>query len=389
MNSHPGDEYPLPDQTGATTTDESIPSYTYPDDDLIPPTLTRSLALEATWGETVPITAQVLALSGPPAVLIDISIVKTPIRGVLLRDGFALTSGDVFTQEDIDRGRIAYRHDGEQSGDDCFTIATPAGEVTPTELRVIVVEPPRQAPVLTGPGSLDGVLDGCRIDQLAGLGVALVALSGRGRWERGYAGGWVELPDVHHGAALLLGPTDSIRFVPRAGWSGTVKLTYRLWDGTGHTMGEVVNLSSRCSVGGTTPFSAEVATASLRVEAAVKLVKPEPPAPWLSPLQARDISGEGFAVVRLEGPGVWQFSLDGGQTWREFGATYHGRSRLLGPSDHVRFVPRPGQRGKVVMSGRAWDGVGQSGSTVCLASAESISERSPFGERVVTLNWRL
>jgi hypothetical protein len=61
----------------------------------------------------------------------------------------------------------------------------------------------------------------------------------------------------------------------------------------------------------------------------------------------------------------------------------------LGPADRVRFVPRPGARGKVVLGVRAWDGVGQAGATVSLATASSVGDRSPFGDAVVTLTWRL
>jgi hypothetical protein len=382
MNPHSNDDLLV----GPAVSDGPIPSYTYPDEDATPPRLTRAGELQAAWGETVPLTPQTLALTGPPAVLIDVIIRTAPTKGALLRDGFALSAGDAFTQEDIDQGRISYRHDGEQAGDDGFAVATPAGEVPPTEVRVVIA---RRAPVLTTPGSLDGVLAGRRIGDLAGLGVALVGAAGRGRWERRSGEGWVELPDVQHAGALILGPDEAVRFVPRAGWSGAVKLTYRLWDGTGHAAGEVVNLSARASVGGSTPFSAEVGTALLTVEAEAKPARPEPPAPWLTPTRARDITGEGLAVVRLEGPGTWQYSLDDGRTWRDFGAAYHGRARLLGPADRVRFVPRPGGRGRVVLGARAWDGVGQAGATISLATASSVGDRSPFGDGVVTLSWRL
>ncbi|MGL4554192.1 MAG: cadherin-like domain-containing protein [Gemmataceae bacterium] len=392
MTPHPTDDRRTLDDAlfaGTVATDEPIPSYTYPDDDAQPPSLSHVGEVLVTWGETVPITPDTLALTGPPAVLIDVMVLSAPTKGALLRDGFALTGGDAFTQEDIDQGRISYRHDGEQPGDDRFSFATPAGEVPATDVRVVIPDPPRKAPVLTAAGSIGRALTGQRVGDLAGLGIALVGAAGRGRWERQSGDGWAELPEVQHGGALLLGPDEAVRFVPRAGWSGPVKLTYRLWDGTAHAAGEVVNLSARASVGGATPFSAEVATASVTVEAEAKPARPEPPAPWLTPTKARDLTGEGLAVVRLEGPGAWQYSLDDGRTWRDFGAAYHGRARLLGPADRVRFVPRPGARGKVVLGVRAWDGVGQPGATVSLATASSVGERSPFGDAVVTFSWRV
>ena len=82
-------------------------------------------------------------------------------------------------------------------------------------------------------------LDGCRVadvlDGTAGpqpMGLALVGVNGRGKWLRADGEAWVELSEVQHAKALLLGPGDRVRFEPRAGWGGAVKITYRAWDGS-------------------------------------------------------------------------------------------------------------------------------------------------------------
>ena len=96
-------------------------------------------------------------------------LLSAPLHGALLRDGFALTGGDVFTQEDVDQGRLQYRHEGGGEERDSFTFATPEGEV-PATVFTLVIEPTHRAPVLNGNGQLATVLDGCRVaDVLDGL----------------------------------------------------------------------------------------------------------------------------------------------------------------------------------------------------------------------------
>jgi uncharacterized protein YkwD len=79
----------------------------------------------------------------------------------------------------------------------------------------------------------------------------------------------------------------------------------------------------------------------------------------------------GIAVTGLNGTasGTWQFSLDGGRTWINFGATSSSAARLLRPTDVIRFVPRAGFTGWVSLQFRAWDQTsGRAGGTVSLVS---------------------
>lgn len=79
----------------------------------------------------------------------------------------------------------------------------------------------------------------------------------------------------------------------------------------------------------------------------------------------------GIAVTGLTGTssGTWQFSLDGGRSWTNFGTTSSAAARLLRPSDLVRFVPHAGFTGRVSLQFRAWDQTrGTTGGTVSLVS---------------------
>ncbi|MBY0230422.1 MAG: hypothetical protein K2W96_14150, partial [Gemmataceae bacterium] len=134
-------------------------------------------------GENAPVTGEVLTLAGAAPPVIDLMLCSPPAQGTLLREGFALTGGDAFTQEDIDQGRILYRHEGEEAGEDSFGVATPCGTLADLVIRVYIDPPPHAAPVLEGPGDLGDLLAGCPVSRLCPVGIAVVALAGRGEWQ--------------------------------------------------------------------------------------------------------------------------------------------------------------------------------------------------------------
>src|SRR5262249_52354110 len=59
------------------------------------------------------------------------------------------------------------------------------------------------------------------------------------------------------------------------------------------------------------------------------------------------IDPKGIAVVGLDpGPGgIWQYSLDGGTTWKAIGSVSNSAARLLRETDFIRFVPAPNVNG--------------------------------------------
>ncbi|MBF2028381.1 MAG: tandem-95 repeat protein [Oscillatoriales cyanobacterium C42_A2020_001] len=90
-----------------------------------PPVLeTTNPRLTLSEGETTTVSSTILRVTDPDsaAPFITFTLGSTPTTGQLLRLGTALTTGQTFSQDDINNGRIAYRHNGnEQPLTDAFT----------------------------------------------------------------------------------------------------------------------------------------------------------------------------------------------------------------------------------------------------------------------------
>jgi len=66
---------------------------------------------------------------------------------------------------------------------------------------------------------------------------------------------------------------------------------------------------------------------------------------------------KGIAVISLTEKvrGSWQFSLDAGASWTDFGSPSETAARLLLPENRVRFVPNANYNGAPQLQFRAWD----------------------------------
>src|SRR5690606_8957285 len=96
-----------------------------------------------------------------------------------------------------------------------------------------------------------------------GSAVAITAVdNSHGTWQYSANGSsWSNISGVSNGNALLLGTSYSVRFVPNADWNGGSSLSYKTWNGSGHSAGSSVDASS------TTYFSSNAATATITVNA--------------------------------------------------------------------------------------------------------------------------
>ena len=349
-------------------------------------------------GEKVVIGADVLRIVGTESpVPIDLMLLSPPMFGAFLRDDFAMTGGDVFTQEDIDRGRVSYRHEGDAvEGSDHFSFASPEGEIPPTQVEIqIVID--RRAPRLLGVGRLDRITRGMTVSAILDeqadadgeCGLAVTGVAGTGTWAYSLDEGksWRSLSNARPGLALLLGPADRLRFTPRLGVDTIARLSYRAWDRSSHAPGDRADLARHTVVGGMTAFSLEITNSSLRIESLTAPAKRKVAQPWDTPLTGADLIESGVAIVRLAGPGTWQFSADG-STWRDCKTVYHGRALLLPSEVQIRFVPQPEAKGKASLSLRSWDGdEDDGGGHTNLAARSSVGDGTRFGATIESWSW--
>jgi len=93
--------------------------------------------------------------------------------------------------------------------------------------------------------------------------------AGEGKWQFSQDDGasWTDLGNVSDAAALLLVPSDRVRFVPDGIEGGTADLSYRLWDGSDRrNSGDVIDASfANLPGGGFSAYSTASVTSNLTV----------------------------------------------------------------------------------------------------------------------------
>jgi murein DD-endopeptidase MepM/ murein hydrolase activator NlpD len=100
------------------------------------------------------------------------------------------------------------------------------------------------------------------------------------------------------------------------------------------------------------------------------------------------IDPKGIAITAQQAGawGAWQFSLDGGTTWKSLGSVSNSAARLLRETDFVRFVPALNVNNvSPTFSYRAWDqSTGLFGSTVDLTAVGSAGGTTAFSNNAMT-----
>jgi RHS repeat-associated protein len=222
------------------------------------------------------------------------------------------------------------------------------------------------------------------------VGVVITGVTGtkNGTWQYSTNGGvtWTAFPAVSATSALLLSATDQIRFVPAAGFAGTVSLSALAWDGTVGTHGTTGNPTKL----GKTAFSSNTLTATCAVNTAPTLTNAAFALPainetatsptisaatLLSQAGASDADGNaalsGIAIVGSSGPGIWQ--RQNGSTWTALPAVSGSQALLLSGSAKLRFQPADnlpvGTNGSATLKYLAWDQTtGTAGTTFALTA---------------------
>jgi hypothetical protein len=207
------------------------------------------------------------------------------------------------------------------------------------------------------------------------VGVAVTGLSGtaRGSWQYSLDAGsdWLSFGKPSLSAARLLSGNDLIRFMLNAtAGLGVVTLQAYAWDQTSGKDGQTANLTGKGTMGGQTAFSGTSRTAGFAINDAPVLSSSTGPAlttledvpsaiiPVVTLLSSETDPDPGarmgVAIVGADGPGTWQYSLNG-TSWLSMGAVSESLARLLPASAEIRFLPGLHQSGQATLTYRAWD----------------------------------
>jgi hypothetical protein len=354
---------PIPDE-------ESFPGYTFPVGsggaqvygppetpsgiELPLPTVSVVGDLVAVWGEAVLLGPDVMQVTGLPPMLIDLILLQPPQMGTLVRDGFALGAGDLFTQEDINSGRIGYRHEGEQAGTDSFTFTTPAGEIPTTEIQIHIQEPISAPPAESPEALLPPPMTETATETAE-----------------------VAMPEV---AEMATAPAVVV--------AETAPTVAPEEEPSDPAPPQPPTRTSEPEQSSPEPTVPPVVPPEVPPEVP-PVVLPILPPPWRVSFRVEAVCGTGLALVRLEGAGVWQYSNDEGETWHDVGRVYHGRARLLRSTDRLRFVPYRGATGRVSLGARAWREQESPAGYACLANTQAITRSEAFGPQLLQLRWTL
>jgi VCBS repeat-containing protein len=243
---------------------------------------------------------------------------------IVLADGTRVVAGASYTVPQL-QGMVFQAAAGVSgSATFSFTVSDDGGGAD-TLAQQLTVSVANVAPVLDGANALPdldedatdnaGMLVGDLVaghasDPAGNFGIAVVgAASSAGQWQFSRDGGahWSTFQDVGTASSELLRSDAGtrIRFVPNADWNGTATgLAFRAWDGTGGTAGAI--RADTGTNGGSAPFSAATATASITVHAVNDA--PQALGPQATVVAIDTAQGEG-TLDEL----AWTYSTGGGR----------------------------------------------------------------------------
>lgn len=231
-----------------------------------------------------------------------------------------------------------------------------------------------------------------------------------GRWQFSADGlAWTNLATQGTGMARVLSPEMSLRFVPGTHYQGFVStaLVYRAWDQSQFSAGQM----NAVATGENSPFSSATGALGLQVRPINDRPSLQPGGnPMLPTLYANILSQHnrgqsvsnllagiasdpdgdplGLAVTKyFTTRGAWEYSPDGGVSWRSFGTIPDGTGWPLLPGDRIRFVPKPDYSGTVEggLSFVAWDQThGAPGNLPSISSTTAFSLNATALSVVVT-----
>ena len=173
---------------------------------------------------------------------------------------------------------------------------------------------------------------------------------------------------MNDGSALVLRPTDRLRFLPNRDFDGQATVTYHTWTPTPGQQGTKLPATGAA-------FSAATETAIADVVAVNdRPVLDLSHAATLDPIDAGQITAAvtfggsllaatdvdsanvGVAITKATGQGTWEYSRDGGNNWQAVAPVSTLKALLLTATDMVRFrADASATTGTAALSFRAWD----------------------------------
>ncbi|MBA4020492.1 MAG: hypothetical protein C0483_25305 [Pirellula sp.] len=344
------------------------------------PTVTNNPGLTLAQGGTAVVTQELLLSNDDTDAqeTLTYTLASAPINGLLKLSGVAMQANAVFTQADIDDGRVTYVHDGSFTTNDVLmlSVVDSEGATTPFTIAMAIISG-NVAPVLdpqavlplasidedvdpqSNPGTLvrdliaGAVSDGD--DESVGIAIqSVLTLGGTWQYDLGQGAGWTDFPTewTTPGTLLLLAADalTAVRFLPADNYhqvdgAADPSLTFRAWDRSnddGSLNGTVVIAAE---YGGQTPYSVDFATASIVVQSVND-------APTFTP-------GDAITVDADSGPQTIAWGADmspgpddeaGQNVWFEITANDNAELFAGAPTiDHetgdVSFTTAPGQSG--------------------------------------------
>jgi hypothetical protein len=227
-------------------------------------------------------------------------------------------------------------------------------------------------------------------------GIAITGLSsGNGTWQYRLdnTGSWTSMGSLSDSSALLLRPTDAVRFLPNGKNATSANFSYHAWDQSSGSAGTTVDASSS---GGTSAFSTAHNSAAITVSALndAPVWSASPSGFTFANITRSNASNAGQTVSSLigtslsdvdlnastgiavtasavVGTGHWQYSTNGGTSWAEVGTVTSTSALLLGGANKLRYVPDGNQVSTISasVSFSGWDGSsGSAGNKVTTAS---------------------
>lgn len=180
------------------------------------------------------------------------------------------------------------------------------------------------------------------------LGLAITATTGNGTWQVRVGTTWQAITGVSETTALLLKPTDSIRFVPAANWFGEATITYRSWQiPTGTNLPTLGNITTNPGDFSTEHLTAVVTVTSVNdaptIDRSIARIFDTNPQTVATLLQgSSDVDGlaKGIAITRVSARnGVWQYRTSTAGTFIDLKSASATRGLLLDPNAEIRFMP--------------------------------------------------